>query len=516
MRPRPVRRRGADDAHGVADSSARAPLPGTSGTFPGCTPCTSTSTRSNTSFTQSITPFVERKFCLSCGASPASGPWRMVVDRDVGPTEAVDRLLRIADHGQRAPARPESEQVGAAVVALQEERDLGLHGIGVLELVDEDDLEAVAEVVASRLVVAKQVARPVEQVVELGDPGLATARSCSTTNRPRGGSTPTIASVRMAGWISSIASRRSQKSSFVRLQSWPSSQFSARLPSSAPSVLPRGCRRSSHSRSAAASRRPSSNAMIAPICGAAFSSPAASGNRRRSWSVTRRQSATKPSTSAALAPSAGRAGSARGSDRPPGRSRGCRRARARGRRRRIATAGEPSVNSAVSQACTRLEVEARASSSSTANAGRARLRPAARAAGSRRKHGSSRCARGRALRARVHAAPRDRVAALSSASSSSSRTRAASSAAAASVNVMTAMSSTPPGPGGRVHDAEHELVVLPVPAPASMQRLRSSLSRIPVALRLVDRDGGHSTPRISANVTRRSSLAFRSADRFAA
>ena len=29
----------------------------------------------------------------------------------------------------------------------------------------------------------------------------------------------------MAGWISSIASRRSQNSSFVRLQSWPSSQF---------------------------------------------------------------------------------------------------------------------------------------------------------------------------------------------------------------------------------------------------------------------------------------------------
>ena len=54
-------------------SASPAPV-ATSGTFAGWTPGDATSTRSNTSLTQSMTPAVERKFCTSCGSSPASGP----------------------------------------------------------------------------------------------------------------------------------------------------------------------------------------------------------------------------------------------------------------------------------------------------------------------------------------------------------------------------------------------------------------------------------------------------------
>ena len=53
------------------------PVPvATSGTFAGWTPGDATRARSKTSLTQAITPAVERKFCTSWGASPASGPLR--------------------------------------------------------------------------------------------------------------------------------------------------------------------------------------------------------------------------------------------------------------------------------------------------------------------------------------------------------------------------------------------------------------------------------------------------------
>ena len=91
-----------------------------------------------------------------------------VVDGDVGAPEAVDRLLRVADDGQAARPRPQLEPVLARlVVARDAERDVGLHRVGVLELVDEDDREAAAEVVARLGALGEQVARPLEQVVEV-------------------------------------------------------------------------------------------------------------------------------------------------------------------------------------------------------------------------------------------------------------------------------------------------------------------------------------------------------------
>ena len=73
------------------------------------------------------------------------------VDGDVGAAEAVDRLLGVPDDGeapgdrcQRAPF------ISGLLVAGEEQGELGLDGVGVLELVDQHGAEAAAEVLARR------------------------------------------------------------------------------------------------------------------------------------------------------------------------------------------------------------------------------------------------------------------------------------------------------------------------------------------------------------------------------
>ena len=96
---------------------------------------------------------------------------------DVGAPEPVDGLLGVADHeefsGDDRCARPIGGlPVGGVVVRVagEEEGNLRLDGIGVLELVDEDVGEAALEVAAAVGGVPEEVARPDEQVVELGPP----------------------------------------------------------------------------------------------------------------------------------------------------------------------------------------------------------------------------------------------------------------------------------------------------------------------------------------------------------
>ena len=63
----------------------------------------------------------------------------VVVDLDVGATEAVDRLLRVADDEQLARHGPHGTPVPlGGIVRGQQQQELGLERIGVLELVDED------------------------------------------------------------------------------------------------------------------------------------------------------------------------------------------------------------------------------------------------------------------------------------------------------------------------------------------------------------------------------------------
>ena len=92
-----------------------------------------------------------------------------VVDGDVGAAEAIDRLLRVADDGQASRPRAKLEPVVARlVVACDAERDVGLHRVGVLELVDEDRRKRRRKYVARLGARGEQVAGPLEQVVEVG------------------------------------------------------------------------------------------------------------------------------------------------------------------------------------------------------------------------------------------------------------------------------------------------------------------------------------------------------------
>ena len=63
----------------------------------------------------------------------------------------------------------------AVVVAGEAEQQLGLQRIGVLELVDEDDAEALAELAAHIGVVADQIARLDQQIEEVERAGFLLA-----------------------------------------------------------------------------------------------------------------------------------------------------------------------------------------------------------------------------------------------------------------------------------------------------------------------------------------------------
>ena len=86
-------------------------------------------------------------------------------DGDVGAPEAVDRLLLVAHH--------EHERRGRA--RRQEAHDLGLHAVGVLELVDQDGAEAAGVALAHGGVPRQDGARLADEVVEGEDGVLALA-----------------------------------------------------------------------------------------------------------------------------------------------------------------------------------------------------------------------------------------------------------------------------------------------------------------------------------------------------
>ena len=93
-----------------------------------------------------------------------------MVQRQVGSPEAVDRLLRVADEERTAgrdghfPPRPLAR---VRVVRREQHRDLDLQGIGVLELVDQENPEPLAERGAHARVALQHVSRQHEQIVEL-------------------------------------------------------------------------------------------------------------------------------------------------------------------------------------------------------------------------------------------------------------------------------------------------------------------------------------------------------------
>ena len=99
----------------------------------------------------------------------------------VGPAEAVDRLFGVAYDHQ-----------GARRLAGQEPRDLHLERVRVLELVDDQEAEARAEVAADPLAVAQRVARLEEEVEVVEDAALGLQALVPLAHAGQGGHDPAV------------------------------------------------------------------------------------------------------------------------------------------------------------------------------------------------------------------------------------------------------------------------------------------------------------------------------------
>ena len=90
---------------------------------------------------------------------------------DVGTAEAIDRLLGIADEEEGARSEREGRPVGGGALrrrlSAEAPENLGLQGVGVLELVHEDAGEARGEGPAHVIVIAQQIAGGENQIVEI-------------------------------------------------------------------------------------------------------------------------------------------------------------------------------------------------------------------------------------------------------------------------------------------------------------------------------------------------------------
>ena len=94
----------------------------------------------------------------------------LAVDPDVGATEPVDRLFRIANQEQASRDWPDTPPVRLGlVVGREQQQDLGLQRVGVLELVDEDVGEALLEASPDHRVAADEVAGAHQQIEEIQD-----------------------------------------------------------------------------------------------------------------------------------------------------------------------------------------------------------------------------------------------------------------------------------------------------------------------------------------------------------
>ncbi len=94
----------------------------------------------------------------------------ILVDAEVGAPEAVDRLLRIADDGERARLDAHVAPIecpGAGVGRREQHRELDLERIGVLELVEQHALPALRGAGTDVGIVTEQVPGEHQEVVEL-------------------------------------------------------------------------------------------------------------------------------------------------------------------------------------------------------------------------------------------------------------------------------------------------------------------------------------------------------------
>ena len=277
-----------------------------------------------------------------------------VVDGDVGAAEAVDRLLRVADDGEAAGPRPQlaaSPSPGSSSLAMQRAISACTGSVS-WNSSTRIDPEAAAEVVARLGARREQVARPLEQVVEVGRArGLALGLVAARRTASASGSSATIASRAQRVPAPRRASR-------ARACAAPSTRRSARG-SSQSSLLPRlGLAAAARGRGARGRARPGRRATAARRSAyatiALHVGDARSRRCRRTGSSARHSSAALAASSAISDVRAGRRGLGRERQqravaRAPSRRAG---GSASGRTRaRIAatTSGRSSASSSCSQ-----------------------------------------------------------------------------------------------------------------------------------------------------------------------
>ena len=122
---------------------------------------------------------------LQLGAAFEQTALHLLVERDVGAAEAINRLLGVADDKQLAGQRARAMPVGfGGIVGREQQQDLRLQRIGVLEFVDEDVADTVLQFGAHRGAVAHQVAGDQQQVHEVEHAGALLGLFVIANDRP--------------------------------------------------------------------------------------------------------------------------------------------------------------------------------------------------------------------------------------------------------------------------------------------------------------------------------------------
>ena len=95
------------------------------------------------------------------------GRARLAIGSDIGAAELINCLFGVAHHEQGARSGFAVLPTAGGIVRGDAEKDFGLNGIGVLELVDENVPVTCAERAADGIMVAHQRARPFQEIVEI-------------------------------------------------------------------------------------------------------------------------------------------------------------------------------------------------------------------------------------------------------------------------------------------------------------------------------------------------------------
>src|ERR1700730_4320629 len=106
------------------------------------------------------------------GSRPDKACFHLLIERDVGTSKPVNRLLRISDQKQLPRNRAGVPPVrGGRVIRREQQQDLHLERVGILELVDEKMRIALLQLVPDRGVIADEIASLDEKIEKIAPPG---------------------------------------------------------------------------------------------------------------------------------------------------------------------------------------------------------------------------------------------------------------------------------------------------------------------------------------------------------